>query len=227
MDKIDNKNEIINKSLEKWIESKEPIRKVLLRADTCYICHQKKPNICEIATDDYNGYFNHYGWIYCKECEIIVDVSSKKYYDSLNYLGYSKCYNIINKNINFWRISSNYKIKQYLQKNAQIKKNLGNSLVCNKKRFFLPVQWSKDNYNVLYKQITLANAIFFNQNIFGNSITEHPFIDINNKWYNKIKKEYDIFQEIYLLQKILLRKKICKNIFLYILSFWNGFTELY
>ena len=55
---------IINKSLEKWFIAREPMRKVLTKKDFCYICNTVNKDIYEITTDDYDGYYNHYGWIY-------------------------------------------------------------------------------------------------------------------------------------------------------------------
>jgi hypothetical protein len=68
----------------------------------------------------------------------------------------------------------------------------------------------------LLKKITLANDIYYNENIFGKKIKDLPIIKVNSKWKYRIKKEYYIYRNmkyIFNLINSILSNDISNNIF--------------
>lgn len=201
-------------------EKYQPFRKVMVKTDLCYICYKTRETF-ERDLDNYDGIYYRYGWLYCEDCENIVNNVEKKYYQQINHLTYTKCEKIIDKEINFWRVSTNNSIKPYLQKNAKIKKYLDNIISYYKKRILIPVEWYHQN-EPFSKKITLANIIYFNEKIFGTNVKYFPIKNINSRWKKRIKKEYQITQKIKILRYII-KKIFGNNILNHIFSFFNYF----
>ena len=215
---------MVEKSLtinEEEYEKYKPFRKVMVKTNLCYICYQTKKTF-ERDLDNHDGFYYRYGWLYCEDCENIVNYVEKKYYQQMNHLTYTKCEKIIDKEINFWRVSINNSIDPYLQKNAKIKRYLDNVISYYKKRIFLPVEWycQKEPFS---KKITLANAIYYNKKIFGTDIGHFPIKNINRKWKNRVKKEYQICNEIK-IKRYIINKIFGNNILNHIFSFFNYFS---
>tara|TARA_Y100000991_G_scaffold215129_1_gene204608 strand:- start:1470 stop:2120 length:651 start_codon:yes stop_codon:yes gene_type:complete len=207
---------INNEDYEKY----RPFRKVMVKTNLCYICYKTK-NTFERDLDNHDGLYYRYGWLYCEDCENIVNCVEKKYYQQMNHLTYTICEKMIDKEINFWRVSTNKSIQPYLQKNAKIKKYLDNIISYYKKRIFLPVEWYTQQ-EPFSKKITLANAIYFNEKIFGENIKHFPIKYINKKWKNRIHKEYQICKKIK-IKRYIVKKFFENNIQNHIFSFFNYF----
>ena len=206
---------------EEDYEKHQPFRKVMVKTNLCYICYQTKKTF-ERDLDNHDGIYYRYGWLYCEDCENLVNCVEKKYYQQMNHLTYTICEKIIDKEINFWRVSTNNSIKPYLQKNAKIKRYLDNIISYTKKRIFLPVEWYIQ-HEPFSKKITLANAIYFNEKIFGTNIKDFPVKHINKKWKSRIQKEYQICKKIK-IKRYITKKMFGNNILNNIFSFFNYFS---
>ena len=207
---------LVNK---KNIDDFQPFRKVMIKINFCYICNQQKESY-DLDLDNYDGFYGKLGWIYCKDCENIVNYVEKQYYKEMNHLTYTQCKYLIDKEIIFWRVSSNREIKPYLQK-ACIRRHIDNIISYFKKRVWIPVEWEENN-GYLAKKITLANAIYHNENIFGKNIKEINITNLNSKWKYRIKKEYHIYRKKKYIFNFI-NRIFSNDISNYIFSFINNF----
>lgn len=199
----------------------QPIRQVFIKGDLCNICNKEKKQILEITLQDFDGSYNRYGWRYCVDCKNTVKLVESQYYSTINHLSYPQCQNLIDRKLDFWRVPSNKNDKPYLQKNAFIRHHIDNTISYIKERTWIPVEW-KENNQYLGKKITLANAIYFNQNIFGKKLRQFPVKNISTKWKKRIIKEYRIYQKMkFTLHQlnITLPKDITNCIFTFINDF--------
>ena len=58
----------IDNLLTKWIDNNKPFRLVMVESKKCYMCDNKPIETWSEYTDDFDGKFNRFGWIYCKKC---------------------------------------------------------------------------------------------------------------------------------------------------------------
>ena len=70
----------IDNLLTKWIDNNEPFRLVMVESKKCYMCDKNNIETWTEHTDDFNGKYNRYGWLYCKKCASLVELS-KFYYE--------------------------------------------------------------------------------------------------------------------------------------------------
>jgi len=192
---------------------KYPHRLVMIRMDKCYCCNKNTKELIESYSDDYLGRFKRIGWISCEKCELYLNLS-KNYYEKklTNYYPNRLIQFYKTKRFNFWRVSlSNKNIPAYVQKEAfYVGLSTGNFLQIyeknNKSRISICMNWMNEvNLNDIYKKyVPLANLIFYNKDLFGNSYSEMNLIKIDNyKWKNLFKKEYEISNYYSSILKIL------------------------
>ena len=184
---------IVDTIITEWEENKNPFRLVMISAKQCYVCDKIKTSIDELRcrhTDDFDGYYNRRGWSYCTKCEYKVDIAEKIYNESKNYLMYSQTKFMRNKDLKFYRISSNPNIIPYLQDKTRVEKNIGNSLTFDNDRLFVPISWDAPDGNY-HKMIKLSNIIFFNRNHFGDSFNFEAKKNLGDKWLTYINNEYN------------------------------------
>ena len=218
----------IDNLIDKWINNKKPFRLVLIEAKKCYICDDNDIETWSEHTDDFSGVYNRNGWIYCKKCAKLVELSKFYYYKNNNILTYTQTSKLRDYKFKFWRVSSNASIHPYIQKDAESFKRLGNTLFINKKnnkkRINIPVSWHYDNYEY-NKSIFLANLIYFNRNILGYSLENLDIQDLNIDWIRIINKEYILANCWSELVLILTKNNIPNGVIRNICLFWGGFTS--
>lgn len=211
--------DIIDNIINKYEIYKNPFRLVMIQTKFCYICKKNTKISC------YHRYVDTYsknrmiGWIFCNKCINKVDMAEYFYYQNSNVLKYSLTNILFNKKIIFYRLSSFKKIT--IIKNAILLEHSGDILkILNSKSIGITVSWEKDK--IMYsKCIPLHNVIYFNRNLFGYSYKNFPIKNLNNKWMNLIKKEYNYLYkwEVFLIilkkYKNNIPKILLKKIFYY------------
>ena len=214
---------IIDDIIDLWEENKAPFRMVMISAKYCYICDKEKPLINDLRsrhTDDFSGYFNKYGWSYCKKCEYKVDIAERIYNNSKNYLMYSQTEFMRNKDLKFYRISSNPNITPYIQDKAYVLKSIGNSLMYENGRVYVPVSWDEPDGNY-HKMIKLSNILFFNREYFHDSFKFEPKEKIGIKWLGYINSEYNHSNAWSIILNKLWKKNIPSGIIREIFYYWG------
>ena len=206
-----------------WEEGKEPFRKTFIKINKCYICNKNSKNINNSNIDTFDGRYNHYGWLYCDSCKVYANLAQYYYYKKIDILPYSSCDNIKEKILKFRRVSSNKKIKPYIESGSLSAKH-GNYIIKNGNNILLTIQWfAKFNDYCYFKCIKLKSVIFYNRDIFGYSLNECPIILKYDKWRNEFKKLYKEVNEWCYFLLVSNSKElpyfIEKKIFLY----WNDF----
>ena len=207
----------------RWKYANIPFRKVMIKMNFCYICKRHRENIYEINCDDYDGRFNHYGWIYCKRCAYLCKMGVYHYYNNCNYLTYRKCQNLLNIDLSFWRDIRG--IVPYQQTGSRIDEDISNVLTIYKNRIIVPVFWKSQIPNSLEfeyynKMVTLANLLMCNPKLFGNNIVSFPIRNLNHKWHIYVEEEYRLIREWKtILPKI---QGIPMELQILIFQYWNG-----
>jgi hypothetical protein len=210
---IDISNDIINK----YIIYKIPFRLVMIKSKYCYICDKTTEIDCNYRYVDTYIKNKMIGWIYCSKCKYKVDMGEYHYYNNCNVLPYSLVKKLFNKKIVFYRLSSLK--KKTIIDNAILLEYSGDILrIWDKNKIGIMVSWEKEKI-VYSKCIPLYNVIYFNRNLFGYSIKKFPIKNLNNKWIQFIKKNYNYLYnwEILLMilnkYNILIPKELIRNIF--------------
>ena len=80
-------DEIINK----YEKLNFPFRTVMIKSNFCYCCKKLKNNIRYLAEDSYRGRFKFLGWLYCDDCELLVNLAHENIFLYKNFIRYSKC----------------------------------------------------------------------------------------------------------------------------------------
>ena len=180
-------SELFTNVIDDWEYGKEPFRLVMISSVQCYYCKNidESDNIYTRYTSDFNGFFNKYGWSFCKDCLPMINMAEYYYKESKNYLMYEQTQYLRDGNYKFYRISSSKKIAPYIQSNAKILRETGNSLIKSNERLYVPISWEYNN-DIFQKMIKLSNILFFNRNYFINGTN---IVDINNSWKKLVEKE--------------------------------------
>lgn len=196
----------------------EVSRQTWVRQKYCKTCCSYVEGIMICKEDSFNGNCNFLGWQYCDNCEHLLELKKKYYYEKCDFIKHSA----FNKTIRhlqfqFYRYSRSLN-KKFIQKNCTICNNNGNILTQYQNMTIISIQWMGD----MCKYVPLRNIIFYNRNIFGYSIEEFPIKEINKKMKHLIEKEYKIVNQFYNLILIVNQKSgiddlIKSNIFRY----WN------
>ena len=196
----------IDKIINKWEDIKTPFRKVMIECKKCYMCRKTQKYIYEISLDSFDGIYNQYGFLFCKSCKIYANLAEEIYYKNADFLPYNSCYKLKNKILKFKRISSNKKIKPYIE-TGSLELNNGNYIFKRNGNLYLTIQWvEKSDY--FAKSILLNNAIFYNREIFGYYIEECPIVLKYDKWISDFKKVYNETNELYYISLVLKSKKL-------------------
>ena len=218
----------IDNLITKWIDNNEPFRLVMIESKKCYMCDNKSTETWCQHTDDFNGKYNRCGWLYCKKCANLVEMSEYYYYKKQNYLTYSQTSKLRKHKFKFWRVSSNPLISPYIQENSESLTCMGNTLFLteknNKKRVNIPISWEYDKgeYN---KSLYLSNLICFNRNILGYTINNLDIPNLTIEWTNAINKEYNLANNWSELLLVLTKNSIPNGVIRNICLIWGGFTS--
>lgn len=200
---------LLMKIIDKYENSKVPIRAVMIRSNFCYICNSNKENIFFLKEDSYFGLYSNYGWLYCDKCKKLVDLIQQYFYNNVSYIRYSKVKIFENHSLSFLRVSSNKEIKPYIQKNSYYNPCEGNflNIFNNNKRISVTITWNQSEFSKLVKIIPLSNLIFYNRKVFGYKMLDFPIKNLSKKWLDLLKKEYDYSNKFFLFLLILNRNK--------------------
>ena len=215
---------LITDTIQKWVDNCLPFRMVMIRSNYCYICETSSTTVRVKQTDDYDGKYNHYGWLYCSSCKTLKDCALKHYEKQLTYLTYSQTNILCDKVYQFWRISSNPNIQPYIQKNCEL---YITNLVClsrGTERLCTPISWIYRGEE-LNKYIFLSNLIHFNRKHFSYTRLEFGTVPVTHKWIKRISREYQIANIWSTMVKILVINYIPNAIIREICYVWGGFTS--
>lgn len=215
---------LINKILDSYENIKYPFRAVMIKANYCYCCDKNNNETFFLRENSFSGNFKNNSWIYCKDCEIYVNLANKYYYNNTKYIQYDKSSLLENYNYSFYRVSSNVTVKPYIQKKCYFNFRNGDYIKEYFNRVSVLISWK--SYNELCKNIPLSNLIFYNRQIFGYKYNKFPLKDIPIKWHKLITNEYNISNEWYNLHLILNKKTYFpKEILNIIFRFWNDLYQ--
>jgi hypothetical protein len=212
----------IDNIIKKWEETELPFRLVMVQTNFCYICKKHKEETWEKYSDDFNGKYNRYGWIYCNDCKNICLLAQSKYLEENNYLSYSDTKFLRKRLLSFWRVSSNKSINPYIQKEAKIMSYTNNSIFLSNNRLCVPVSWGDNFY--FTKSIYLANLIHFNKDYIYNCLKELLAKPLHKKWIKLIKNEIDLSNSWDYFKLISDKYNIPNFIIRRVSMFWGGFN---
>jgi hypothetical protein len=198
-------DEIINK----YEKLNFPFRTVMIKSNFCYCCKKLKNNIRYLAEDSYRGRFKFLGWLYCDDCELLVNLAHENIFLYKNFIRYSKCKFLTKQKFYFWRISYTKEINPFYQK-CFFDGSYNDLIYVIDNRVFANIVW-KEEYNFYTKLITLSNLIY-NNSYFGDDINKTEFRELDNRWIKLIKTEYAIVEKYKLLDKICYKYNIVSDI---------------
>ena len=204
----------INKSIKNTIQLKyiSPSRLTFIQQNTCTICD----NICNNTEDIYISLCNLLGWVTCTKCLVNIKYSHYLYtlYTKTILCNYIYNFNTIsdsNLNLQFFRRSINK-----IQKNNKLFCVDNQNITYNKDLNVIGIllKWNTTGEE-LFRQVSIINLIYHNRSIFHYNIDDFIFKFNSNldpiTTYNinkMIKKQYDIVNQYYYLQLVLLKYNI-------------------
>lgn len=170
-------------------------RLTFIKQNKCYICRNYNcKKVYERHSDDMNGMIHYCGWLYCKDCKPIIEMSERYIELNSNHLfKYTTTY-LHNIPLHFSKFCK--KIKQTIHIHNAKLCVVYDSFRIIKNRIMVYVQWG--NYG---KYIYFSNLLFYNPKIFGEFIDHcKPLYYCTykhnkmwrDKWYPKFKYEYEI-----------------------------------
>tara|TARA_B100000925_G_C21825737_1_gene394916 strand:- start:238 stop:690 length:453 start_codon:yes stop_codon:yes gene_type:complete len=148
----------------------------------------------------------------------MIDLAEKYYIRSKNYLMYNQTQFLRDGTYRFYRISSSKRIKPYIQCNAKILRETGNSLIKSQNRLYVPISWEY-NKDVFQKMIKLSNILYFNRQYFVNGV---GLKNLDNNWNSLVKNEERISKIWLIILKKLYSKNIPNGIIRKINKFWGA-----
>ena len=200
-------NDLIDNTMRKYIIAAHvyPKRLTMISMIYCPICEKNNIDVSIISLNTWDGKFNNHGWISCNECINIINMAKQNYETKKNFILSYDYYNpeLYISDINFWRISSNNKIKPYLETGFYNQYASDFFYIhLKKQRLYCQISWYKNKkiefsrYNIYVKGVPFSNLIFHNREIFGYDVKyfykKNNSIPFSNKFLKYFKNEYNI-----------------------------------